>query len=425
MNKDSIKKEIEILAGRGSVFGLDSVRALTQAAGNPQDSLKFVHIAGTNGKGSVLAYISTVLTASGYKTGCYISPSVTSYFEKYQINGTKITEEEYLCFAEYLLKLSKENNLSPTLFELETVLGFLWFKEKGCDIVVLETGLGGELDATNIVKTTVLSVITSIGLDHKDILGGSLKEIAAAKAGIIKEGVPVCTGEKGEAFSVIKEKAAEKRSSLYTADSASAVIKARSIKGTVFDFEKHKGIEIGLLGDFQVKNACLALKALDILKGLGFDIRDEKIAEGMKKTKWPGRMEIISEKPLFICDGAHNPQGARALRESMEGLFGDRKFIVILGILKDKAYTGILEEILPMAKKVFAVTPKNKRGLKGDILCSIIREKGVSCEETEVLKAGTLAAEESAEGDIILACGSLSYLGDVIKYGKSKRNIDK
>ncbi|MCD7778409.1 MAG: bifunctional folylpolyglutamate synthase/dihydrofolate synthase, partial [Clostridiales bacterium] len=338
MDVNYIKNEIERISKKGSVFGLKSTRDLAKACGNPQNSLKFVHIAGTNGKGSVLAFISTVLSLAGYKTGRYISPSVTSYFEKYQINGEYITEEEYLSLAEYILKLCREKKLSPTVFELETVLGFLWFKKKGCDIVVLETGLGGELDATNIINTTLLSVITSIGLDHRNILGDSLREIAAAKAGIIKEGVPVCTAEKGEVLDVIKKKAEEKNSPLYTADSDKALVKSRTLKGTVFDFEEHKNIKISLLGSYQIKNAALALKSLDVLRGLGYDISCEQIAEGMKKTKWQGRMEVISEKPLFICDGCHNPQGAKAARESMEGLFGDKKLIIIFGVLKDKDY---------------------------------------------------------------------------------------
>ncbi|MCD8090471.1 MAG: bifunctional folylpolyglutamate synthase/dihydrofolate synthase [Clostridiales bacterium] len=423
MTDNYIKNEIKKLGEKGSVFGLEQTAALAAAAGNPQNSLKFIHIAGTNGKGSVLAFVSTVLSLSGFKTGRYISPSVTSYFEKYQVNGEEITEAEYFSLAEYLLNLCREKSLSPTLFEFETVLGFLWFKRKGCDIVVLETGLGGELDATNIVKTTVLSVITTIGLDHKNILGDSLEEIAAAKAGIIKEGVPVCTGERGSVLKVIEKAAGEKNAPMYTAYSSEAVIKEMSLKGTVFDFESHRGVRISLLGGYQVKNAVLALKALDILKDSGWDIKEPD--KNISAAKWPGRTEVISENPLFICDGCHNPQGARALKKSMEELFGKRKFIIILGILKDKDYSEILDEILPMAKKVFAVTPENNRALSGRTLSEIINKKGVSCETAEITEAAELAEEEAGKEDIILACGSLSYLGDIISYGKSKQNTYK
>ena len=422
MDSGRITKEIYEISKKGSSYGLESTIALARAVKDPQNKLRFVHIAGTNGKGSVLSYVSSVLTCSGCKTGVYTSPTVMSYYERIQIDGREISPDDYLRLAEYLLDICKKNKLSPTIFELETVMAFLWFAENNCDIVVLEAGLGGSLDATNIIETPEVCVITSIAKEHTQILGNTISEIAAAKAGIIKPNTPICVGQVDkEAYEVILKTALEKKSPVYSVQPEQVDVKAFDLSGSIFDYKKYKNVEISLLGRHQLINAALALEVINVLKSKGFNT--DGLKEGMKRAYMPGRMEVVRKKPLFICDGAHNPQGAASLRKTMEDYLGGKKLIAIIGILKDKDYKSIINEILSLAKSVYAVSTTGERGLEGKAIEKIVRERGIPCTLCTSTEAAELALNEAKEDEVILACGSFTYLGEVISYGKSKQNI--
>ncbi len=409
--------EIHNMAKKGSSYGLESTLALAGAVGDPQNKLRFIHIAGTNGKGSVLAYISSALINSGYKTGIYTSPTVMSYYERIQIDNKEIDRESYCRLAAFLLDVCKKNKLSPTVFELETVMAFLYFARNDCDFVVLEAGLGGRLDATNIISTPEVCVITGIGKDHTDILGKDIAHIAAAKAGIIKSGIPICIGEMdNEARLVIRNTAREMNAPVSEAEEAN--ILQLDLSGSRFDYKHFRNMEIGLIGEHQIRNAALALEALDVLEKRGF--RLDGIRNGMKRAYMPGRMEIVCRKPLFICDGAHNPQGAASAAKAVRACLNDKNLIVILGILKDKDYVGIIKEIGSLAKRIYAVSTKGERGLDGSVIQRVAIKMGIPCTVCTPRKAAELAIEEAEEKDVILACGSFTYLGEVISYGKSK-----
>ncbi len=418
MTKSELIDILKETGKKGSVYGLEAVTALAAACENPEKGLKIIHVAGTNGKGSVLSFISSVLTAAGYKTGTYSSPAVMSFFDKIKIDGKEISETEYLAEAEIILKAAEENRLSPTLFELETIIAFDYFKKADCDFVIAETGLGGSLDATNYITSPVLTVITSIGLDHTALLGKTIGEIAEAKAGIIKEGVPVVTAEKGEAFEVIAAKAKENKAPVITAEPADLTPLDFGLWGQSFALKDGREIKISLLGSYQRKNAATALKAIEALKESGVIISPESIQKGMYSAENPGRMKVVSQNPVFICDGAHNPQGAAALKESVKRLFNDKKLILIMGILKDKDYDGILKELLPLAKYVIAVTPKTERALNADIIVKAANKENIKAEKADFKEACEIAKKTAARDDVVLACGSLSFMGEIIKIWK-------
>ena len=403
---DNIINRIKSLEGGRIRPGLKSVGELCAAVGDPQKRLAFIHIAGTNGKGSTSSFISSALAASGYKVGRFSSPAVIDPYEIIGINGVSISPDEYDSIGKYLLDVCGDRGISPTPFELETVMAFLYFEKKSVDIAVLEAGMGGENDSTNIIDAPLLSVITEIGLDHMRFLGDTVSEIALSKSGIIKPGAPVCAADKAQKSS----------SPLYIAKKKNIFIKKADIYGSVFDFENFKDIEIKMAGLHQTENAALSLKALEILGSRGTDISGLK--EGMRSAKNRCRMEIICEKPLFICDGAHNPHGAAALRKSIEYFFGNKKLILIMGVLRDKDYEGMARELAPLAKTVYAITPKVSRGLDGEVLRSVFKDFSVPSEVSELEDACHKAVDGACGDDIILACGSLSFLGEVTSIWK-------
>lgn len=418
MTKSELISTLKKIEQKGSVYGLSAVTALAAALDNPEADLKIIHIAGTNGKGSILSFISSVLTAAGYKTGAYSSPAVMNFYDKIKIDGSQISEEDYLMEVESVLAAAERGGISPTLFELETVLALKYFKKSGCDFALLETGLGGELDATNFIQKPVLTIIASIGKDHTALLGDTIDRIAAAKAGIIKQNIPIITAETGCALKVIGAKAEEKHAPLITSAPSDLIPVSSNLDGQTFALKDGKTVKISLLGSFQQKNAALALTAINTLKNLGVNISDESIAKGMLSAKNPARMEIISQDPLFICDGCHNPQGAAALKKSINQLFKDKKLILITGILKDKDYKGILKELLPLAKLLIAVTPNSPRALNAEIIEEIAKKANVPAITASLAAAPAIAKKTAAKDDVILACGSLSYMGEIIKLWK-------
>lgn len=428
LTKKQAEEYLEQVRGYGSKMGLDAMRDLLARLQNPQSSLRFIHIAGTNGKGSQLAYLSNILAKAGYKTGCYVSPVVFDDKEKIQINGKNITR---LNFLELLTRIKsvtdemlEEGVANPTIFEIETALSFLYFKQEHCDLVVLETGLGGLLDATNVVENTEAAVFTSISMDHMDYLGDTLQKIAKIKAGIIKNGCYVITqNQKSEVLEVLENEAAEKNCPFFQAE-------LKELKKVKYGFEKQyftygelEQLEIRLPGKHQVENAQLAVKTIQTLRIKGYQISDEAIRTGLKTTKWPGRMEVIGEKPKFIIDGAHNQDAAARLAESIRLYFKGKHIIYIMGILKDKEYEKIVQETYAYADQIITVTTPNlERTLKAYDLAMVVKEYHPNVTVADSLEeAIEMSYLLSTRQSVIICFGSLSFLGEVKKIMK-KRN---
>ena len=432
MNYREAMEYIEQLKPLGSVMGLESIRSLCRRLGNPQNRLKFVHIAGTNGKGSVLSYISTVLQAAGYKVGRYISPAVLDYRERFQVDGRMITQSGLCKYLEAVRKAAQEmveaGETHPTLFGVETAAACLYFLDKGCDIVVLETGLGGSLDATNVIDTTVAAVFTSISMDHMEILGESLEQIALAKAGIIKNKCYVISAkQQPEVMKVLRQAAAFRRAKFFTADAA----KAKHVKSGVtkqhFSYDKYKNLEISMLGQFQIENAVVAVETITMLGRCGFPVPEEKLREGMMQAKWPGRFQVIGKKPFFIADGAHNEDAARKLVESIRFYYPDRKIIFIMGMLRDKEYDKVIRITFALAKHIITVTPPiRERALSAYELAQAAGEYHdsvtVADSVQEAVEIAYLLAGEDKD-TVIIAFGSLSYLGELMNIVEHRDTI--
>ena len=407
----------------GTVLGLDHIRELLERLGNPQDSLKIVHIAGTNGKGSILAFLASVFRESGYRAGRYVSPASFSYEERFRINEENISRKDLCHYMEKVKKTAEEmvrdGKDHPTMFEIETALSFLYFRDQKVDAVLLETGMGGRLDATNIVSRPICTVIASIGFDHMQYLGNTIEEIAGEKAGIIKEGCPVVSYDnRKEANEVIKAAAAGKHCPLTFVNSQGIRVISQSLKGQSFSYRSSRGrwyekIEIPLLGTHQIYNAAAALEVLEVIKNY-YCISEFQTEEGFRKTRWRGRLELLSKHPLIFCDGAHNPDGARCLAEFLRNNFTNRRIIYIMGVLADKDYRVMLQETAGIAECIYTVAPDSPRALPGSELGEAaelyydkvyVRDRLAPCLR-EVKK-------EAGEDDVIVIFGTLSFQNEL------------
>lgn len=427
MNERKTMEYIQSLQQYGSVLGLDNMKRLCDGLNNIQEQLKIIHIAGTNGKGSTLAFIATILMEAGYKVGRYISPTVSDYRECIQINKRKIGIKDLCTYMsgmkELCEEITKEGYPHPTQFEIETALAFCYFADKGCDFVLLETGLGGAMDATNIIKSPLLCVLASISMDHMGFLGNTLEEITKQKCGIIKQGCPVIsTKQEEEAKRVIVEACQPKNAKLTFVDTENITKVKLGIKKQKFCYGEYKNCEITLSGTYQIQNAALALEVVTALKKLGFVISEKAIFEGLKKTEWNGRFQIISERPLFIVDGAHNEDAARKLAESVQFYFTNKKIIYIMGVLKDKEYEKIIENTYPFADKIITVkTPNNVRAMDAYELAMEVSKYHSNVTMADSIQEAVELAYLLADKDsVIVAFGSLSYLGDLIRSVKNR-----
>ena len=423
MNYQECRAYIDDSAKYGSVLGLDNMKEMLDRLDNPQDEVPFVHVAGTNGKGSVIAYLYTTLTRAGYRVGRYISPTLYSYRERLEVAGEQISRE---AFARHVTRISQaidemtEAGLNhPTPFEIETAAAFLYFKEENCDLVLLETGMGGNLDATNIIKNTKLAVLVSISMDHMSFLGNTLEEITQKKAGIIKAGCEaVTTRQKPEAMQVIAETCKKLGVSCTVSDPDQAVLEKESIFGQSFSYKGEK-FNISLAGVYQKENAVLALEALEILDELGWHTTMEQRKDGLFHTSWKGRFTVICQKPLFIVDGAHNAGAADKMEESIRHYFKGKRLIYIMGVFADKEYRTVLEKTAHFAEKIYTLeTPNNPRALPAKELAEAAREFNPNTESTKsiqdaVERAFACAGED--ENSVILAFGSLSFIGELTK----------
>lgn len=415
----------------GSVLGLENMRELLRCLGNPQDDLKFIHISGTNGKGSVLAYVSTILKEAGYRVGRYISPTLFSYRERIQVDEEYIEKEALARLtaqvAEAAEGMAREGRAHPTSFEIETALGFLYFREKKCDIVTLETGLGGLEDATNVIKTAVLEIITSISLDHMGVLGNTLAEIAANKAGIIKPGTAVVTvRQEPEAMEVIERVCREKGCSLTVADGTQASDIRYGYESQSFSYRGYKNLQISLGGACQIENAALAVEAVRALADLGYPVTEGQLRQGLQNTRWRGRFFVIAKEPLFLIDGAHNRDAAKILRKSLELYFTNRRLFYIMGIFKDKEYEEIVKTTVPLSAHVITIeTPGNDRALPAEELLRVVRKYQPSSESADnIAEAVQKSLEMADKEDVIIAFGSLSFLGEVTRAVAAVRSAE-
>lgn len=412
----------KVRSQKGIVLGLDTMRHLMAKLNNPQDKVKFIQVAGTNGKGSTAAYLTSILSEAGIKVGRYTSPAVFSSTEQYFACGSCISESEYAkgvtAVAEAAASLDGE---TPTAFEQETALAFWYFAKKGCELAILEAGLGGDMDATNIVTTTVCSIITSISMDHCRILGNKISEIAAHKAGIIKPGAPViCIEQKEDAMEPIRAAAKAADTPLYEVhrDEVRQIFSDK--RESIVFFREFENLHLKMLGSCQPENAALAVQAASVLSR-SYPIEKKHIYDGIEKTRWGGRFELHSGSPDIILDGAHNPDGIRRLRESVNQMFGAVPICYVCGVLADKDYEKEIEILFGRASNVFTVTPPSPRAMKSTDLKVAIKERFPQLKVTSFdSEDGIEKAMEAAvsQNNPVVVCGTLTILARVKEWMK-------
>lgn len=412
----------KVRSQKGIVLGLDTMRHLMAKLNNPQDKVKFIQVAGTNGKGSTAAYLTSILSEAGIKVGRYTSPAVFSSTEQYFACGSCISESEYAkgvtAVAEAAASLDCE---TPTAFEQETALAFWYFAQKGCELAILEAGLGGDMDATNIVTTTVCSIITSISMDHCRILGNKISEIAAHKAGIIKPGAPViCIEQKEDAMEPIRAAAKAADTPLYEVhrDEVRQIFSDK--RESIVFFREFENLHLKMLGSCQPENAALAVQAASVLSS-SYPIEKKHIYDGIEKTRWGGRFELHSGSPDIILDGAHNPDGIRRLRESVNQMFGAVPICYVCGVLADKDYEKEIEILFGSASNVFTVTPPSPRAMKSTDLKAAIKKRFSQLKVTSFdSEDGIEKAMEAAvsQNNPVVVCGTLTILARVKEWMK-------
>jgi dihydrofolate synthase/folylpolyglutamate synthase len=397
----------------GANFGLETTRRLAALAGNPQEKLRFIHVAGTNGKGSTCAMLESIYRAAGLRVGLFTSPHLVSFRERIQVNRQLISEADIVRLVEELRAANKENN--ATLFEFATVMALKYFAEQKCDLVIWETGLGGRLDATNIV-TPLVSVITNIGFDHTQWLGDTLEKIAAEKAGIIKEKIPVATSvENAEALAVIEKIAREKNASLSKVNSEFRI----------------QNSELPLLGEHQKLNAALAVATIEILQSQ-IPVSEKQIKTGLQNVNWPGRLQLIEKlnDQKILLDGAHNVAGAEVLRDTIQKNFPATKRTLILGILQDKNWREICEILAPLAQKIFLVSVPSQRTANPNELADVCRAKNPAAE-IFAEKSLANALKKTSNEKFIVITGSLYLIGEALELlgvllaGKNERGLNE
>lgn len=420
MNYQQVMSYLDNTKVLGSVLGLDTMRSLLAALGDPQRGLPTVHIAGTNGKGSTAAYLAGMLQAAGYQTGLYISPFIQRFGERVQVNGTVISEEEVAMLMTKVIKAAeaivRRGSQPPTIFELITAMGFLHFLEHRCEIAVIEVGLGGRLDATNIIEMPEAAVITHIGLDHTELLGSTISQIAAEKGGIIKPGCDVILYQQTEeAMETIQSICRARNAVLHAADATTAVLRGFTVDGLTFDWQEFRELRTAMTGLHQISNAVTAVKTAQVLRQKGWRIGDEAIRTGLRNARCIGRLELLSREPMVLVDGAHNPQGVQALMESLAALFPGKKLTFVMGMLANKDYRTAADIVVPMAKRFFTVTPPVPRALPAEVLAETIMAAG----GTQVQACGSyeealeLAVGQAEPDDIVCIFGSLYQIGTV------------
>lgn len=429
MNEKAAMEYIEKITAYGSVPGLASITELCRRIGDPQKKLSFVHVAGTNGKGSVCAYLASILKCAGYRVGKYSSPAVFSYYERFQVGGRNISKKSFGELLETVAaaadQMEEEGMAHPTVFEVETALAFLWFQQQNCDLVVLETGMGGALDATNLIENTIAAVFASISMDHMAFLGRTIEEITRTKAGIIKNNCYVISGIQDPIVTAILQEEAEKHGALFRQVIRKNITKMKSKlnKQSYCYLPEKLAIEISLLGSYQIENSALAVEVCHALREKGYQITDQQMLKGLMETSWPGRCTIIAQKPLFMIDGAHNEDAAKKLAQTIEYYFTNKKIIYIMGVLKDKEVEKIVQNTFRYAEHIITVaSPGNPRALPAYDLAQVVSEYHSSVTVADSVEEAVEIAYLLADRDgVIIAFGSLSYLGRLTEVVKIRK----
>lgn len=463
MTENEVWEYLEEIAKSGSILGLASMRELMNELSNVQDSLRFIHVAGTNGKGSVCAMISLILQQAGLRVGKYTSPAVFDRMEQYQVNGENMILPEFVAVISKVRdaceRIVAKGGKQPTVFEVETAAAFVYFYKQKCQVVVLETGMGGETDATNIIRNPLVSVLTSISMDHMKFLGNDLVQIARMKAGIIKEGCPVTAARPPqEEVRRLIEDICEKKHAPLSYSEVGRVQNVRyqrkgneirqcftysvgMVDGVLSPqiqdrlWNEQEEFELSMLGSYQVENAVCAIETMRILVKSGFYISEKAVRTGLLQACWEGRFSVLCQNPLFIMDGAHNADAAKKLCQTLKRGFTNWKIIYIIGVLADKEHDRMLRIMLPLAWRVYTVTPQSSRAMDGQVLaaeagkyhgqvsyCQTVKEaveRAVSDAAPEKLDKSTFS-DAGNEGVMILAFGSLSYLGELREVVKEK-----
>ncbi|MFS8500329.1 MAG: folylpolyglutamate synthase/dihydrofolate synthase family protein [Caldicoprobacter sp.] len=406
----------------GSKLGLENIKDLLQRLGNPHERFRAVHVAGTNGKGSVTSMLAHVLHEAGYRVGMFISPYLERFTERIQVDLKEIEPHELARITERVkekvVEMVSEGKTHPTEFEVVTAIGFTYFAERQVDCAVVEVGLGGRLDATNVVNPLV-SVITSISYDHMDVLGDTLEKIAAEKAGIIKQGRPVVTyPQHPEVISVIRRVSRERCAPLFEVDEESIEVVASQVGRQVFNYsfggEKFSNVVIRLTGRHQILNAATALTAVAVLRREGIAIPDDAVYRGMERAVWPGRLEVVRRRPYVILDGAHNESGAQVLASAIKEYYDGKPVTLVIGMLKDKDADAIVKHLCPLAESVIVTKPDSPRAMEPDELA--IKVRGYCPDvtvESDIEKAVAMGLKRVAEDGVLLFTGSLYLIGKV------------
>lgn len=398
MSFDEVINYIESAKYDATRLGLERTFELCSLLGNPQDELRFVHVTGSNGKGSVCAFLSSILSEAGYKTGLYTSPQIEKFNDKIKISGIDASDEMIEEAGERVIDAAKRMSDHPSQFEMITALAFLVFKEAGCDIVVLEVGMGGETDSTNVIKNTEVAVINNICLEHTEYLGNTIEAIAKIKSGIVKPGCDVVVfNSSDEVIDVVTKKALEVDVKVHIVDKN--------------EIKQAKQFDIPLMGSFQINNLEVALEVIKALRNRKYIISNDAIKKGVENTKWPARFEVLKKDPLFILDGGHNLQCALAVKKTLDEKYQDTKFVLLLGVLKDKDYLEEIRLLKDNCTRAICITPNNGRALSAFELAEICVENGLEAIACDTIGAGVELA--LSKNEPILAFGSLYSAGEI------------
>ena len=415
MNINEAIAYIQSVQWTGSLPGLERPQELLCRMGNPEKQLKYIHIGGTNGKGSTAAMTASILQKAGYKTGLYTSPHIYRFHERIRVNGVDISDEDLAQITEYVKPLAQSMADCPTEFELVWCIAVEYFKRTGCDIVVTEVGMGGELDATNVIPTPEVAVLTNIGLDHTDFLGDTLEKIAQTKAGIIKEGGHAVTYPSTPSVNaLLADICRQRKVPLIQVDFGALHSISHDLTGQVFDCGSRKGLQLPLLGEHQLYNAAVVLSVMDTLQAKGWDISEEHIRQGLQEVSWPGRFDIAGHDPLFIVDGGHNPQCLEALVQNVKDYLSGKTVIGLTGVLADKDYGQMYIPMLPYISQFVCITPPNDRKLEAAQLAAHLQKVGAKAVACDTIAQGVAKAKELAGKDGVVLCfGSLYSIGQI------------
>ena len=417
MTYDESIQYIHSISWKGSIPGLDRTRKLLTAMGRPDRKLRFVHVAGTNGKGSTCAMLASILKEAGYITGLFTSPFIHRFNERMKVNGCDIPDDELAEITEWVKPFAESMEDHPTEFELINCIAMEWFCRRGCDIVVLEVGMGGRFDSTNVIDRPLAAAITSIGLDHTQILGDTVEKIAFEKAGIVKPNGSVVMGRMERAARDVIADVCLKRSAKLI-ETQGASLEGLQQEGQRFSYKDRHGLVTPLLGEHQLGNVAVVLELVDLLSEAGYEISEQAIAQGLKQTRWPGRFEVLSRNPVFVVDGGHNPQCAQTVADTLSSLYPGRRVVFVVGLMADKDWEGVIDPVAPLAKEFITVSPDIPRALDAGELARRISERyGTAARPAPSVREGISAAVSKLEGDdIACAFGSLYMVSDVRNY---------